>query len=169
MFILCSLFTFQVVGCPRLTTWSGYSSHLWRSLKLWVYNWLKPRYHFYLPGLTNIGYFFFPLLLKKNLNTFLLLTTWLKVCNLPYYNYQHNLFGISYRSSLQECVPLDPSYIYEDLGFNSQRGIQTFSFSNARNKTAKFFSFFRRHISHFFLFSSSTFWYSSWSLNRWPH
>ena len=34
------------------------------------------------------------------------------------------------------------SFLYEDLGFNSQRGIQTFSFSNARNKTAEFFPFF---------------------------
>ena len=44
------------------------------------------------------------------------------------------------------------SFLYEDLGFNSQRGIQTFSFSNARNKTAKFFFFFDDtfHISFFF-------------------
>ena len=44
------------------------------------------------------------------------------------------------------------SFLYEDLGFNSQRGIQTFSFSNARNKTAHIFSLFDDtfYISYFF-------------------
>ena len=151
VFILCSLFTFQVVGCPRLTTWSGYSSHLWRSLKLWVYNWLKPRYYFYLPGLTTIGYFFFPLLLKKNLNTFLLLTTWLKVCNLPYYNYQHNLFGISYRSSLLECVPLGPSYM-KIWGLIHREGFRLFLSLPLVTRRLNFFLFFDDtfHISFFF-------------------
>ena len=35
---LCLISSSLVAGFPRLTTWSGYSSPLWLSLKLWVYD-----------------------------------------------------------------------------------------------------------------------------------
>ena len=40
--LLIFLNSFPVAGCPRLTTWSGSSWHLWLSLKLWVCDKLIP-------------------------------------------------------------------------------------------------------------------------------
>ena len=154
VFILCSPFTFQVVGCPRLTTWSGYSSHLWRSLKLWVYNWLRPLYYFLFIG---IGFYwillFSPAPLQKNINTFLFLTTWLKVCNLPNYNNLHDFFSafliVVVCRNVFHLVLLTWRF---GVQFTESRGIQTFSFSDARNKTANIFPLFDDafHISYFF-------------------
>ena len=107
---------------------------------------------------------FFPCSLKKTWTPFSYWRPDSKFAIFPFI-----ITSIIYSAFLIVAVCRNGSFLYEDLGFNSQRGTQTFSFSNARNKTAKFFSFFRRHVSRFFLFSSSTFWYSSWSLKRWPH
>ena len=151
MFILCSLLPFKLLAvldwqldldirricgarwsCEFIIDWSHVITFIYR-------DWLL------------LDTSFFPCSLKKNLNTFLLLTTWLKVCNLPFYNYQHNLFGISYRSSLQECVPLGPSYM-KIWGLIHREGFRLFLSLPLVTRRLNFFLFFDDtfHISFFF-------------------
>ena len=112
VFILCSPFTFQVVGCPRLTTWSGYSSHLWRSLKLWVYKWLRPLYYFLFTG---IGFYwillFSPAPLQKTWTPFCFWPPGSKFAIFPIIITCMIFFGISHCSSMQERIPFSSPYM----------------------------------------------------------
>ena len=91
---------------------------------------------------------FFPGSFTKNMNTFLFLTTWLKVCNLPNYNNLHDFFR---HFSLQQYAGTYTIQfsLHEDLGFNLKRaeGFRLFLSLMLVTRPLTFFLFSTTHFT----------------------